>query len=203
MMNRREFTLGAGALCALPWVTPAARAAVEVGDNGLHVQSWFIESFLDLKEDVATAASEGRHLAVVFEQRGCPYCKEMHAVNLQDDRIVSYVRENFDILQLDLWGSRGVTDFDGEEMEERALARRWQINFTPTIIFFPNDPAAVDGKIGRNAEIARMPGYFKPFHFLSMFEFVREGLYRDQSFQRYLQNKFEKLRAEGKDPDVW
>ena len=88
-------------------------------------------------------------------------------------------------------------------MEERALARRWQINFTPTIIFFPNDPAAVDGKIGRNAEIARMPGYFKPFHFLSMFEFVREGLYRDQSFQRYLQNKFEKLRAEGKDPDVW
>lgn len=203
MISRRSFTTGAMALCAAPAIGQAALAATEVGDNGLHIQDWFLDSFLDLNEDLVTAADEGKHFAVIFEQRGCPYCREIHDVNLQDERIVSYLQENFDILQLDLWGSRGVTDFDGEEMEEKAIGRRWQVNFTPTIAFFPNDPAAVEGKGGREAEIARMPGYFKPFHFISMFEFVREGHYKEESFQRYLQEKFARLRAEGKDPDVW
>jgi len=203
MISRRMFSRGAAALAASVSLPQPGLAATEVGDNGLHIQDWFLESFLDLGEDLTTAADEGKHFAVIFEQRGCPYCREMHDVNLQDDRITSYLQDNFDILQLDIWGSRGVTDFDGEEMEEKALARRWQVNFTPTIAFFPNDPAAIGNKNGRAAEIARMPGYFKPFHFLSMFEFVRDGHYENDSFQRFLQQKFAKLRAEGKDPDVW
>ncbi len=203
MINRRKMMAGTAAALALPLVPGTGLANAEIGDNGLHIQDWFLESFLDLNEDLATAADEGRHFAVFFEQRGCPYCREMHEVNLIDPRIVSYLKQNFDILQLDLWGSRGVTDFDGEEMEERALARRWQVNFTPTIAFFPNDPALVAGKTGRAAEIARMPGYFKPFYFLSMFEFVAEGHYKDTSFQRYLQEKTARMVAEGKDPDAW
>ena len=185
----------------LPWRLRAAEP--ELGDNGLHVQDWFVESFLDLQEDLTTAAENGKHFAVLWEQRGCPYCRELHAVNLSRPKIVSYLQANFDILQLDLWGSRAVTDFDGEELEERALARKWQINFTPTIVFFPNDPQAVEGKAGRASEVARMPGYFKPFHFASMFEFVRDGDYQSQSFQRYLQDKFSRLKAEGKEADVW
>ena len=43
----------------------------------------------------------------------------------------------------------------------------------------------------------------KPFHFISMFEFVREGHYAKDSFQRFLQDKFERLEKEGKKPDVW
>lgn len=203
MINRRRMMAGTAATLGLSLISGSASAAAEVGDNGLHVQDWFLDSFLDLNDDLATAAEEGRHFAVIFEQRGCPYCREMHEVNLQDPRITSYLKAKFDILQLDLWGSRGVTDFDGTEMEERALARRWQVNFTPTIAFFPNDPARVTGKNGRAVEIARMPGYFKPFHFLSMFEFVAEGHSRDISFQRYLQQKIAQMRADGQNPDVW
>ena len=203
MIDRRKFLTGATASLTLASLTGRAGAEVEVNDSGLHVQDWFLDSFLDLNEDLVAAADSGRHLAVIFEQRGCPYCREMHNVNLQDARIVDYLKARFDILQLDLWGSRGVTDFDGTEMEERQLARRWQVNFTPTIAFFPMDAAAVAGKTGRAAEIARMPGYFKPFYFLSMFEFVAEGHYKDNSFQRYLQDRTAALRAEGKDPDAW
>ena len=76
-------------------------------------------------------------------------------------------------------------------------------DFTPTIVFFPSDPQAVEGKAGRATEVARMPGYFKPFHFASMFEFVRNGDYQSQSFQRYLQDKFSRLKEEGKEADVW
>ncbi|WP_416896398.1 MAG: thioredoxin family protein [Minwuia sp.] len=194
MINRRAFVAGAAAMSAVP-ALPAA--AVEVGDNGLHVQSWFLDSFLDLGDDLAEAADGGKHLAVFFEQRGCPYCREMHEVNLQMPHVADYLQTNFSILQLDIYGSRGVTDFDGEEMEEREIARRWRINFTPTVVFFPMDRDAVAGMNGRDAEIARMPGYFKPAAYLAMFRYVHEGVYKDQTFQRYLKDNPRLLENDG------
>ena len=175
----------------------------EVGDNGLHVQPWFLDTFLDLSEDLAEAKAEGKHFAVIWEQRGCPYCRELHRVNFADQRITRYVTENFVVLQLDLWGSRGVTDFDGEELEERALARKWGVNFTPSMVFFPDDPALVRGKDGRAAEVFRMPGYFKPFVFHSMLEYVRGREYQHVGVQRYLQTKTAELEAKGISPDAW
>ena len=201
---RRNLLTGTAAtltVLAMPRRSQAVEA--ELGDNGLYVQDWFVESFLDLQEDLTMAAEAGKNFAVLWEQRGCPYCRELHTVNLGRPKIQSYLQENFDILQLDLWGSRAVTDFDGEELEERALARKWQINFTPCVVFFPGEPARMADKSGRAGEVARMPGYFKPFHFFVMFEYVRDGHYETVSFQRYLQEKLAQLEAEGKTPDVW
>ena len=48
-----------------------ARAA-ELGDDGLHKQPWFLQSFLTLADDVAEAEAAGKRLVVIFEQRGCP-----------------------------------------------------------------------------------------------------------------------------------
>lgn len=48
-----------------------------------------------------------------------------------------------------------------------------------------------------------MPGYFKPFHFISMLEYIHEGHYASQDFQRYLQQRFVELKAKGIEPDVW
>ena len=56
---------------------------------------------------------------------------------------------------------------------------------------------------GKALEAARLPGYFKPFHFVSMFEFVADGSYKDQNFQRYLQDKFADYEKRGEKPDVW
>jgi len=200
----------AGAVFALLMVLGPAdsgHAAGEVeptlADNGLHTQPWFLESFLELSDDLAEAAAEGKHFAVLWEQRGCPYCREMHRVNFADERIKNFVTSNFVVLQLDLWGSRKATDFDGEVLEERHLARKWGVNFTPSILFFPDDPQAIKGKNGKAAEVFRMPGYFKPFHFYSMFEFVRGRKYHETGFQRFLQAKFAELEAKGINPDVW
>lgn len=181
----------------------AGDAEPALGDNGLHTQPWFLESFLELPDDLAEAAADGKHFAIVWEQRGCPYCREMHRVNFADERIKSFITANFVVLQLDLWGSRKVIDFDGEELEERRLARKWGISFTPSIMFFPDDPEAVKGKDGKAAEVFRMPGYFKPFHFYSMFEFVRGRKYQEMGFQKFLQVKLADLKARGISPDVW
>lgn len=179
-------------------LTPLA-GATTLNENGLHVQPWFTDSFLILAEDVEDAAANGKRVAVFIEQRGCPYCKEMHEVNLAKPEISAFIKKNFSVVQLNMWGSREVTDLDGKSMEERELVRRWRVNFTPTVVFLPTPEEIAKGE----TEVARMPGYFKPFHFASMFEYVNQKAYTDQVFQRFLQDKFKRLEEEGKKPEVW
>jgi len=207
VVDRRQLmALGASAaLCGLAPVYgyAAGGSAPAVADNGLFTQNWFLESFLELGDDLATAAEKGKHLAVLIEQRGCPYCREMHRVNFAKTSIRSYITKNFDVIQMDMWGSRKVTDFDGKQLSEKALVQRWKVIFTPTMLFFPDKLSEVKGKVGGAAAIAMMPGYFKPYHFLSMLEFVHEGHYKTQNFQRFIQAKFKALGAQGKKPKIW
>ncbi|MDA0998472.1 MAG: thioredoxin family protein, partial [Proteobacteria bacterium] len=154
-LTRREFATGLiiGGGIAVAALRPRdAEAAATVGDDGLHVQPWFHQSFLVLKDDLAEATQAGKRFAIFWEQKGCPYCREMHEVNLTDPETSSYIAKNFLCLQLNLWGSRRVTDFDGKEMEERELAQRWQVSFTPTIIYFPEKYEG-GGKTGRDIEV--------------------------------------------------
>lgn len=156
-------------------------------ENGLYHQSWFQVSFLDLKEDFAEAKAEGKRFAVIFEQRGCPYCVKMHTELLALRYINDYVRQNFRIVQLDLWGSREVTDFDGAKMSEKALAERWGIVFTPTILMFKDDLTGLEGKWGRELEaVERLPLSFGAGTFYDFFVWVRHKVYeRDKNFQRF------------------
>jgi thioredoxin-related protein len=88
-------------------------------------------------------------------------------------------------------------------MEERAFARKLGVIYTPTIVFLPETEAGKEGKPARDLEVMRMPGYFKPFHFVSMFEYVRARAYETEHFQKWLQAKAERLRAEGKEVKLW
>ncbi|NKC11637.1 MAG: thioredoxin fold domain-containing protein [Gammaproteobacteria bacterium] len=202
--SRREFLLTAlaGAL-SLQSPVLLATAEPEVGDDGLHEQPWFLETFLEMSDDLSGAADEGRRFAVIWEQKGCPYCRELHRVNFADAGLVDYFTRHFSVVQLNLWGAREVTDFDGEVLEERELARKWRVNYTPTVQFFPADLTGKEGQDGVRVEVARMPGYFKPFHFRSMLEFVNTSAYERMTFQRFLQVKFEELKGSGKSAKVW
>ncbi len=191
--------LSASAFAAEEELLPAP----ELADSGLHAQPWFLDSFLDLGEDLAEAGDEGKKLIVFIEQAGCPYCRELHRVNLRDPEIVSYLKEHFVAVQLDLRGSREVTDFDGEAMEERALTRKWGVIYTPTLVFFSPDRAGDGSQSGRDLAVMTMPGYFKPFHFRTMLEYVADGHYADQHFQYFLEERAAALRAKGETVDIW
>ena len=204
MLDRRTFAkslLLPGALsCTGISLAYAAADEPAIDDDGLYTQPWFNHtSFLALPEDLEEAAGEGKRLAILWEQKGCPYCRELHRVNFAKPEIRDYIKDNFQVLQLNIWGSRKVTDFDGEELEERELAKKWRVLFTPTIVFF----APQLDETAAKTEVTRMPGYFKPFHFVTMFEFVKAEAYKNQEFQRFLQDRFEQLEAEGKKPEVW
>ena len=96
-----------------------------------------------------------------------------------------------------MWGAREVIGFDGEALEERKWIQKQGVHFTPTTMIYDIDDD------GNAIEAFRLPGYLKPFHYLSSLEYVVTGEYKKQPFQRYLQDKFAELAAKGIDPDVW
>ena len=182
------------AMPTLPMLAP--------GEDGMHHQPWFHEGFLDLSEDLAEARDAGKDLVIFWEQRGCPYCAKMHDVNLRIPDVVDYLKDNFLVVKLDLWGAREVTDFDGEVIEERKLALKWGIRYTPTIQFFKADEFQA-GQGAKDGEAHRMFGYFFPFHFLTTFQYIREAAYKTEpNFQRYVSAKGQALEAKGLHVDL-
>ncbi|WP_371347467.1 SoxW family protein [Ancylobacter sp. IITR112] len=175
-LTRRSLALGAGALILAPG---AGRAAARLGDDGLYVQDWYEESFLDLPEDFAAATAAGKGFALQWSQRGCPLCKRLHTEYFADPAIESYVRDHFSVVHLDIFGAREVTGFDGVAQSEKALAGHYAVRATPTFQFF----AARDGKI---AEVARLPGLLPKPEFLAMFRYVEAGAYQSAGFEAWL-----------------
>jgi thioredoxin-related protein len=183
-MDRRKLLLGAGA-AAFAMATARADEPI-LTDDGLYKQPWFLESFLDLAEDLDGAQKQGKRFAIAWELRGCPYCKETHLVNFTQPRISDYVKTNFEVLQLNIIGARKVTDFDGEELSEKALALKYGVRFTPTFQFFPETAVGLKALAPPKREVARLPGYLRPDDFLALFRYVREKAYEGKSFREYL-----------------
>src|SRR5476649_2036501 len=136
-LTRRSLLLGAASL----GITRASAAEPILTDDGLYKEPWFLETFLELSDDLEAAAKVGKRFVISWELKGCPYCKETHFVNFAQPRISDYVKANFEVLQLNIIGSRKVTDFDGTELSEKALAAKYGVRFTPTFQFFPERAA--------------------------------------------------------------
>jgi len=186
-IGRRELILGTAAFALSP--AAPARADLVLGEDGLFTEPWFLQSFLLLPEDLATAERDGKRYAIMWELRGCPYCKETHLVNFAQSRIADYIKSNFDVLQLNILGSRRVTDFDGEVLAEKDLARKYDVRFTPTFQFFGEDGVAMKSMPPKEREVARAAGYLRPDDFLALFRFVREKAYETKSLRDYLKSR--------------
>lgn len=173
----------AAVLIALP------AAAVEMGEDGLHKTPWMSVTFKDMAEDLETARDEGKRLAIIFEQRGCIYCKKMHEEVFSDPEVADFIKANFMVVQMNLFGDEEVTDFDGETMPEKDMAKRWGVVFTPTILFMPEE--APESGTAAQAAVSQMPGAFGKFTTLHMFQWVAEKGYEgEEHFQKYHARKF-------------
>ncbi len=178
MLTRRSI-LAATAALAMP---QAALSKAKLGEDGLYHLDWYLESFLDLADDLTATTKSGKRLAIMWGLKGCPACKTMHEVHLADPAITAYIREHFEMLHLNHIGSREVTDFDGKKLREKALGEAYGIRFTPTIQFLPANLELMAGKHGQAREVARMPGLLEPKLFLAMFRFVHENGYTTSNF---------------------
>ncbi|MCT4611397.1 MAG: thioredoxin family protein [Pelagimonas sp.] len=176
----KQWILGAAAaLMALP-------VFAELGDDGLHKQPWMRETFKDLREDLEEANAEGKRLVLFFEQAGCIYCRKMHEEVFSDEMISAYIDAHFFVVQMNLYGDVEVVDFDGESLSEKQMARKWNVMFTPNIVFLPEE--VPEGQNALQAAVAIMPGAFGKGTSLDMFTWVAEKRYaldNGEDFQRY------------------
>ena len=139
---------------------------------------WFKNSFLNIREDLDEALEAGKTgIIVYFGQKDCAYCEALMQVNfgLEQD-IVLYTQKHFDVIPIDIWGSREVTDLEGNVMPEKSFAELNQANFTPTLIFY--------GKDGKN--LLQLRGYYTPYKMRAAMSYVVDGYHLQESLRSYM-----------------
>ena len=74
-MTRRDLLRGVAAATALT-VTPARAEGPILTADGLYKEPWFLESFLNLADDLEDAHKAGKRFVISWELKGLPFCKE-------------------------------------------------------------------------------------------------------------------------------
>lgn len=163
-------------LAATPALGSGTAKGAYYGAKQTEYPSWFRETFLDLREDVADAAKRGRRLVVLYTQDGCPYCNQLVERNLAQRDIESLLRTRFDVIALNIWGDREVTGLDGKRYTEKTFAAAERVQFTPTLVFFDE----------RGKAILRLNGYVQPARFKAALDWVAGRQETKVAFRDYV-----------------
>ena len=143
---------------------------------GFHEKpTWFKQSFLDIREDIAEAAQQDRRVLLYFYQDGCPYCKKLLETNFGLRDITDRTRKYFDVIAINMWGDREVTDLDGNSITEKQFATDLKVMFTPTLLFLDEQ-----GEV-----LVRLNGYYPPHRFGAVVDFVGQHREKETSFRDY------------------
>lgn len=158
----------------------AADAAVDDGPlpspYAIEIPTWFTETLLDFRDDVAEAAKEHKRLLLYFGQDGCPYCAQLMKVNFSQPDIVATTRAGFVAIALNIWGDRDVTWTDGRTMSEKMLAKELAVQFTPTMLFLDE----------KGAVALRLNGYQPAERFRLALDYVKAQRERQETFSAYV-----------------
>ena len=143
--------------------------------------------------DLPRILRAGKPVIVLYEYDGCADCRELRREGFARPEVRSLLGR-FTGVALDLAGERRVVAPGGRATDERAWARTLQVTYAPTLVFL--DAA------GR--EVFRSEGYLRPFHLAAALDYVASGAYRSEpSFQRYLRERSDRMRAAGRPVDLW
>lgn len=153
----------------------AGKQGAYYGAKQTEYPSWFKESFLNLKEDIAEAKSKNKRVMILFTQDNCPYCYALVERNMAQKDVETYLRKNFDVIAINMWGDREVVALDGKAMSEKQFAASLKVQYTPSLMFF--DEA---GKT-----VLRLDGYIQPARFKTALEFVAQGKEKEISYRDY------------------
>ncbi|MEM7257712.1 MAG: thioredoxin fold domain-containing protein [Pseudomonadota bacterium] len=150
---------------------------------------WFKTSFMELEEDILEAREAGKRLMLVFHQDGCPYCNVFVERNLAQKDIEDTIRQKFDVMEINMWGDREVTDVDGQPFTEKRFAEQLKVQFTPTVLFFDEQ--------GQHA--LRINGYYPPDKFRLALEYVINKNEQQQKFSEFIAARYQQPEDKASD----
>ncbi|MCW9024616.1 MAG: thioredoxin fold domain-containing protein [Gammaproteobacteria bacterium] len=149
--------------------------------------AWFKNSFLDIREDIAEAASDNKRVMLYFHQDGCPYCARLIQDNFSQHSIVKKSKKYFDVIAINMWGDREVTDLNGNLITEKAFSRSARVMYTPTLLL-----------LNEKGQIAlRINGYYAPHKFEAALDYVGQHMETQLSFREYFKQQ-SPVKASGK-----
>jgi len=152
-----------------------------LGVTPYETPQWFKESFLEIAEDAAESKDAGKHLVLFFHLDACPYCDQMLIENFSDEsNRIDFVKENFDVIAINIKGDREVAFDESTTLAENDLAEQLGVTYTPTMLFIDAD----------NQSVLRLNGYKSQDNMNHAFEYVRSKRYLgDQTLANYMLQK--------------
>ena len=145
---------------------------------------WFKTSFLDFSEDLIEATDENRHIMIYFHQNGCPYCAKLVNDNFHNESLVAKLKKHFEVIQINMWGDRDLTDWQGREFSEKQFSSVMQVQFTPTLLFLN----------AKGSTLLRLNGYQPTDKMHAVLDYISGKKYLKQSFASYA-NKLKKNKT--------
>lgn len=136
---------------------------------------WFKLSFLDIREDVEEAENKDKRVLLYFYQDGCPYCAKLIRDNFGQRAIAEKTQKHFDVIAINMWGDKDVTDIDGKETIEKEFAKDLRVLYTPTLLFLDEK-----GKVA-----LRINGYYYPDKFDAALDYVEKKMETKMKFGEY------------------
>jgi thioredoxin-related protein len=159
-----------------------ARVSPPAPTGSLHVDPSYLQPPYRLAE-----RGSGKPLLVLFEQKDCPPCDELHLDILKRKESAELLKR-FDVVLLDMWSKTPVQTPDGLDTTAAEWSKQINIQYAPSMVLFDES--------GR--EVFRREAYLKAFHTQGSMDYVLSGAYKTQpSFQRYLQGRVAELEARG------
>lgn len=141
---------------------------------------WFKQSFLDLGDDVKEAAQANKRLVIFFQQDGCPYCNALVERNFAQKDILEKSQKHFDIIAINMWGDREVTNVDGKQFTEKTFSEFHKVQFTPTLLFYDE----------KGEVILRLNGYRSPSRFSVDLDYVAMKKEKEASYRDFIKTNY-------------
>ncbi len=158
-----------------------AQQAPAEASGKLHLEEGFLTAPVDL------SAQGEQPLLVLFEQKQCPECDELHLDIFQREPVRKSL-DQYRVALLDLWSTDAITTPQGDQTTVRAWADALDIRYAPSMLIFDRE----------GSEVFRTEAYLKAFHVHGALDYVLDGDYlREPEFQRYLQVRREEMEARG------
>ncbi len=157
-----------------------AKVDPQPSSGRLHDEINSVSSITDL-------TGKEKPLLVMFEQRKCKTCDELHLDMLKSKESIGLLLK-FNVAVIDMWSTQLIITPSGQKMKVRDWAKQLDVKYTPSLLFFDD----------KGNEVFRADAYLKAFHIQSVMDYVSSGAYKTQSnFQRYIDERADHLREQG------
>lgn len=150
------------------------------GQGSVVYPSWFKQSFLDLRDDLADAReAQKRGIIVMFSQKNCSHCQAFIDTTLSDPAVVKRLRASYDVIALDIFSDNELTYLNGTVTSVKDFAEASRARLTPTFIFFGVE----------NRPLLKIIGLYPPEKFGQVLDYIDSGDYAHTKLGDYLRSR--------------